>query len=352
MIPSFDKIHLRFKLNGISYTHSELKIVAYSLVKEGEPYEKVIGDFLLDWLDDKQFINVKTSGSTGQPKLIRVSKQAMVNSAIMTGDYFKLEPGFTALHCLPTHFIAGKMMIVRALILGLELDLVEPSSAPGFDDVKYYQFAAMVPMQVKKSIHRLNNIEVLIVGGATVPKDLIQELQDVNAKVFATYGMTETVSHIALKPLNKIKGKSHYTTLPNVQISKDDRDCLIVDAPNLVSGQVITNDIVDLVTETEFEIIGRFDNMINSGGIKLFPEQIEAKLQEQIKERFFIASETDSVLGEQLILVVEADTNSIEKTLFDGLDKFEIPKKTYVISKFAETASGKVHRSNTLKMLK
>ena len=351
MTPTFNKVHLKFKLNGISYSYESLKIVAYSFVKEGEKYEQAIGDFLLDWLDSKDYIEVKTSGSTGISKTIHTSKQAMVNSSIITGDYFNIQPGNTALHCLPAHYIAGKMMLVRALILGLELDLVEPTSAPRYDYLKQYDFCAMIPMQLRKSLHRLSNINVLIVGGASVSKDLIDELKSLKTKVYATYGMTETVSHIALRPLNQKTQNSYFKILRDIKINTDSRDCLVIEAPNLSSKKVITNDIVKLHSESEFEILGRFDNMINSGGVKLFPEQIESKLQSRIKTRFFITSEKNDVLGEQLILLLEADSNSIEDTIFDGLDKYEIPKHIYAIPKFSETTSGKVHRRNTLKML-
>ncbi|OUR90757.1 O-succinylbenzoic acid--CoA ligase [Flavobacteriales bacterium 34_180_T64] len=351
MTPTFDKVHLKFKLNGINYTHESLKVVAYSLIKEGEMYEKAIGDFLLDWLDSKDYVSVKTSGSTGIPKVIRAGKQAMVNSSIITGDFFKLQPGDNALLCLPAHYIAGKMMLVRALILGLELDLVEPTSSPDYDDLKSYSFCAMIPMQLRKSLHRLNNIKILIIGGASVSPDLLNDIKTLNTKVFATYGMTETVSHIALKLLNEHNESSYFKILNDIQISTDSRDCLVINAPKLTSDNIITNDIVKLHSDTEFELLGRYDNIINSGGIKLFPEQIEAKLYNKIASRFFIASEADSILGEQLILIVESDSISLDVSIFNTLHKFEVPKQIYAISEFSETSSGKINRRNTLKML-
>src|SRR5690606_11997668 len=153
MTPTFDKIHYRFKLNSNNYTFNELKEVAYSLVKEGEYYERVMGEFLMNWLDTKDYIEVKTSGSSGQPKLIKVSKQSMVNSAIATGDYFKMEPGDKALHCLPTHYISGKMMLVRAMILGLELDFVEPTSQPVFDYDVDYDLCSVIPFHLQNILH-------------------------------------------------------------------------------------------------------------------------------------------------------------------------------------------------------
>lgn len=351
MIPTFDKIHLKFKLNNNNYSFEELKEVAYSLVKEGEPFERNAGDFLLDWLDDKDYLTVKSSGSTGTPKVIRIHKQAMVYSSIATGNYFKMEPGNTALHCLPTNYIAGKMMMVRAMILGLEIDLVEPSSLPIFDDHKHYDFCAMIPMQIQNSINRLKNIKTIIIGGAPISQGLIDNLQSLKTKVYATYGMTETVSHIAIKPLN-VKSKSpHYKVLEDIEISQDARNCLVVKAPKLSDEIIVTNDIVKLHSKTEFEFVGRIDNMINSGSIKIFPELVEETLRDKIKGRFIIASEPDPLLGEKVILILEGTENSTNASTFEALDPYEVPKKIYTVEKFV-VINDKIQRSKTLELIK
>ncbi|RKE95185.1 AMP-binding protein [Ichthyenterobacterium magnum] len=349
MTPTFDKIHLKFKFNSNKYTFKDLKEVAYSFVKEGDEFEKNIGDFFLDWLDDKPYIETKTSGSTGVQKVIRLSKQAMVNSAIATGDYFNLKPGDSALHCLPCNYIAGKMMMVRALILGLEVDVIKPSSAPIFSTKKRYDFSAMVPLQLKNSLKNLQHINTVIVGGASVSHKLIEDLKSLKTTVYETYGMTETVSHIAVRQLNSLKPSqtNYFKTLPDIEISQDARNCLVVNAPKLSDEVVVTNDIVELKSETQFKWLGRFDNVINSGGIKLFPEQIEVKLQNRIRRRFFITSEKDEVLGEKVVLVLEDESNVLDKSYFKDLDKFEIPKKVYSVSKFSETSTGKVQRQKT-----
>lgn len=352
MTPSFDKVHLKFKLNGNNYDHEELKEVAYSLIKEGEPYEKITGNFLLDWLDEKDTIKVKTSGSTGLPKTIQLKKQAMVNSSIATGNYLKLKPGNTALHCLPNNYIAGKMMLVRAMILGLEMDLVEPTSQPIFDYDKVYHFTAMLPMQLQSTLTYLHNIKIIIVGGSSVSKHLIELTQSLKAKVYATYGMTETATHIALMPLNNKFQEPYYRVLPKVSISQDERGCLVIDAPKVSKEKVVTNDMVMLHSKTEFEWLGRVDNVINSGGVKLFPEQIEEKLKGKMAHPFFIASEPDSLLGQCVIMVVENDSKVFDTSLFKGLEKFEIPKRIYNVPKFKMTTTGKIKRSETLKMIK
>jgi O-succinylbenzoic acid--CoA ligase len=243
------------------------------------------------------------------------------------------------------------MMLVRAMILGLEIDLVEPTSLPIFDDYKHYDFCAMIPLQIQNSLNRLNNIKTIIIGGAPVSKILIDDLQTIKTKVYATYGMTETVSHIAIKPLNVKSQSSHYKVLGGIKISQDDRNCLVVDAPNLSDDIIVTNDIVKLLSKTEFEFVGRYDNMINSGSIKMFPELIEVKLRDKIKERFFIASEPDPLLGEKVILIIEAKENTTNALTFEDLDHYEVPKKVYTVENFVEI-NEKIQRSKTLELLK
>ena len=361
MAPKYNKVHTRFKLNGIHYTYEDLMEVAYSFVKEGVPYETLIGEFLLDWLDSNDFININTSGSTGTPKPISISKQAMVNSAIATGDFFNLKPGDKALHCLPSNFIAGKMMLVRAMILGLELDLVAPTSQPNFSSETHYNFCAMIPLQLQNSLDNCRYIKTIIVGGASVSNALKKAVQNLNSSVYETYGMTETVTHIAVKKINnfniekechaELVEASYFQTLPNINISQDERGCLIIEAPKLSKDKIITNDIVKCVSESEFEWLGRYDHVINSGGLKLFPETIEAKLQDKIKERFFVASNSHETLGEQLILILESDSNTLNESVFLDLDKFEKPKKIYAVKQFVETPSGKIQRKKTLELL-
>ena len=356
MIPKFNKVHNRFKFNGLHFDHEDLKEVAYSLIKEGEHYEKITGNFLIDWLNDSNFLYVETSGATGQPKTIKLKKQAMVHSAIATGDFFGLEPGDTALHCLPSHFIAGKMMFVRALVLGLEIDFVEPSAHPIFDYEKTYDFGAMIPLQLKHTLNYTQNIKSIIVGGSKVTKPLLERIKMSTSKFYETYGMTETVTHIAVRQLQSKNntGEKYFNALDNVKFGQDDRKCLIIHAPKLVKDPLVTNDIVDLKSDISFNLIGRFDNMINSGGVKLFPEQIEEKLQPIIDERFIVASEDDATLGEKLILIVENPRDSVESIgnrirYLKGLTKFEVPKAIYTIDKFKETVNGKIQRNKTIK---
>jgi len=355
MTPNYTKVHIKFKLDNVNYSYKDLMEVAYSYVKEGLPYQQELGNFLLDWLDDKDYVIVKTSGSTGRPKKIKIKKQAMVNSAIATGDFFNLKPGSKVLHCLPSNFIAGKMMIVRAIVLGLELDMVEATALPRIDYEKDYEFCAFTPMQLKNFAKYLKAIKTVIVGGGRVSNAIVDLIKDKKPNVYETYGMTETVSHIAIKKLNNFSDSEDHNlfkTLPGITVSQDERGCLVIEAPNLSDAKIVTNDIVNVESNSSFEWLGRYDNVVNSGGIKLFPEQIESKLQDKIKGEFFITSKQDDTLGEKLILVIEGDKIDIDNSIFIGLDKYEKPKEIIFVKKFKETTSGKIHRKKTLESIK
>jgi O-succinylbenzoic acid--CoA ligase len=341
---TYHNVHNKFKLNGFSFTKDDLLRVAYSFIKEGENYEKPLGIFILDWFDPKPYLEINTSGSTGTPKIIRVDKQAMVNSAIATADFFDLQPGQKVLHCLPTEYVAGKMMFVRAFILGLDMEFVAPSSHPLTGVKGSFDFCGMVPLQAKNSIKDLRRIKKLIIGGAKVTKALEQELATIPSQIYETYGMTETITHIAAKRV----GASAFTVLPNVKITTDDRHCLVIDAHKISGEKIVTNDLVELISDTQFVWKGRFDNVINSGGIKLIPEQIEEKLASSISNCFFVYGKADELLGEKLVLYVEGESMPIDDTIFDGLDKYEKPKEVVFITEFKRTATGKIIRDQSI----
>ncbi|PWA04648.1 AMP-binding protein [Flavobacterium psychrotolerans] len=343
MIPTYHNVHNSFKLNGIHFDRENLLRVAYSFIKEGEDFQKPIGEFLLDWFDDRAYIDLQTSGTTGGPKTIRTSKQAIVESAIATGDFFDLRPGNKALQCLPVHYIAGKLMFIRAFILGLDIDFVAPSAHPMENNDTKYDFVAMVPLQAKNSLNELKNVKKLIIGGSMISKVLEKKLLKLPTKVYETYGMTETITHIAAKQL----GEHAFTVLPNITISQDFRNCLVIHAPRISEDLIVTNDIVELVDENQFVFIGRYDNMINSGGIKLIPEQIEDKLAGKIPARFFVIGKPDELLGEKLVLVVEGEKQTIDETVFEVLDKYEKPKEVLFVPKFKQTENGKILRKES-----
>ncbi len=359
---SIPEIHESFAINKHSLDKEGLKHIAYNFVKEGEVYEQEAGNFLLDWLNDKDYIVVQTSGSTGKPKKIKVYKQHMINSAKATGKFFKAEEGTTALLCLSANYIAGKMMLVRAMVLGWKIDIVPPRTNPLDTVYKQYDFCAMVPLQLDNSLNRLHLVKKLIVGGGPVSEHLKELVQGIRTKVFETYGMTETVSHIAARRINpkrKEKKDAHFfKALPNITLTVDDRNCLVIKAPQLNQETIITNDVVELKTYKKFLWKGRYDNVINSGGIKLYPEEIETKLQLLIGHRFFISSIPDDALGDKLVLIIEREYDKIAYlTIQDAisslksLSKYEVPKKIYFIPQFAETDTGKIQRSKTLDLV-
>ncbi|NQV76958.1 MAG: AMP-binding protein [Lutibacter sp.] len=354
-----NSFHSAFKLQGESF-NSNQELIDYSQQFFLEVYA-----FLIEWFNNECFVEVKTSGSTGNPKVIKLQKKHMINSALATGNYFNLPENTTALLCMSPNYIAGKMMLVRALTLGWQLDVVEAISNPLKGNEKQYDFSAMVPLQLYNSLSHIHKVKKLIIGGGVVSNQLLSKIHDIDTEVFATYGMTETITHVAVQKLNKNKNiitgetiQSHYQTLPNVSISKDNRDCLVIDAPKVSFEKVVTNDLVELISSTEFIWLGRFDTIINSGGIKLIPEQVEEKLAEIISKRFFVAGISDELLGERLILVLENSENNVSKDDIlnkikdlKALSRFEIPKEIYFVEHFVETETKKVNRFETLKLI-
>jgi O-succinylbenzoic acid--CoA ligase len=338
-------VHNHFRINGFHLNAIDLCRVAYDYIKEGNANEQAIGEFLLDWFDNKEYIEMRTSGTTGLPKVVKLEKQAMIQSALATGDFFGLEPHNKALLCLPVQFIAGKMMLVRSLILGLDLDIVTPSTHPlALKNDSQYDFVAMVPLQVQNSIEALRSVKKLIIGGAKMDATLEAKLLPLKTEIYETYGMTETITHIAAKKL----GENVFTVLPNVKIAQDDRGCLVITVPSISDEPIVTNDLVEVIRENQFIFLGRIDNVINSGGVKLIPEQIEAKLIEKIDSRFFVTGLPDPVLGEKLVLVIEGEKQNFSSDFFDFLHKFEKPKEIVFVPKFKENENGKLLRKPSL----
>ena len=350
--PTWHNIHPDFRLNGAKHSKGSLFELGDDLLKSGIPYQKSIGAFLQDWVSEQTTIKVQTSGSTGTPKTIVLKKEHMVNSALATGAYFDLQPEQKALLCLPCTGIAGKMMLVRAMVLGLQLDDVEPSSKPLQDKVQTYDFVAMVPLQVQSSLMQMHQVKQLIIGGAPVDSGLRSELTKLSVHAYETYGMTETITHIAVKRIAEELSNS-FEVLPNISISQDERGCLVIDAPKISDEKIITNDLVELINENRFNWLGRYDSIINSGGIKLVPEMIEEKLSGLIRTRFFVAGLPDETLGQKLVLVVEGKPIVEQELLKDikglkDISKYEVPKAIYFVKAFKETSTQKVDRTKTL----
>ena len=308
--------------------------------------------FLQAWYDDNDFVMGHTSGSTGVPKVIKLLKSDMRASARLTNAYLGIDSNSVLLLSLSPSYIAGKMMIVRALEVGASLIVREPSSMPLHDVTTPITLAAMVPMQVSATLRcsegvaQLSQITNLLVGGAPVSPDLERILSELPIAAYITYGMTETVSHVALRKV----GEKYYTAIGDVRFDVDERGCLVIDAPQLSGRRFVTNDIVTLNNPQQFVWQGRYDNVIISGGLKFCAEVLEEKIASLLSSRFYITSAPDELLGERIVLVIESTPYDVVrmKNLTDGLkgilSRYEMPREIRFVTQFKETFSGKIKR--------
>ncbi|HEX2934915.1 MAG TPA: AMP-binding protein, partial [Bacteroidales bacterium] len=316
--------------------------------------------FLTEWFSDKAYIEAQTSGSTGTPKTIRLQKPAMVNSAKATCAFFGLDATDNALLCLPASYIAGKMMLVRALVSGLDLMVIKPASNPFVNIEKTIDFTAITPHQLYESLGTLarRNIRKIIVGGSAVGYALEHKLQSLPCTIFETYGMTETCSHIALRELNGTGRSDYFALLEGVSIETDKRGCLVIDAPLLTPVKLVTNDVVQIIDDRHFRWLGRFDHVVNSGSVKLYPEQIERTIESILKgSSYFVAGVNDEKLGEKLVLFIEGapfameDLTKLKQTLREVLPPLEIPREIVFIPEFKRSNTGKILKQKVLETI-
>ena len=307
-----------------------------------------IKEFLAEWHNDSPTVLVHTSGSTGEPKPMWVEKRRMEASARMTCDFLGLKEGDTALLCMSLDYIAGKMMVVRSLVRGLRLITVEPNGHPSWEsDVA---FAAMVPMQVFNLLQtpdgcqRLKQIQHLLIGGGAIDETMARVLADFPNQVWSTYGMTETLSHIALRRLNGPNATEWYTPLPGISLSLSDEGCLRIDAPALHEGMLVTNDIVELAPDGRFRVLGRKDNVVCSGGIKIQMEEVERLLRSHLREPYLITKRRDEKFGEAVVLLTEGDTMKAEAVCRQVLPKYWQPRDYVSVAHIPMTETGKPAR--------
>lgn len=337
---STQHIHPDFKLAGKCFTKQETLLM---FVAQKFPEHYV---FLKDWFDEKDHVIAKTSGSTGKPKNIKISKKAMLASSEETGKFFKLGKKSKVLHCLSSKFIAGKMQWVRALHLGWHLRVVPVDSQPLKNTNMSFDFAAMVPLQAQKSLPKLTQIKQLLIGGAPLNFDLEKDLHELPIDVYQSFGMTETITHIALKNLKD--KEAIYHCLPNVKVTQNSEKCLVIKAPRISKQDIITNDVVKIVSDTSFQWLGRLDHIINSGGYKIHPEMLEKKLTPFMAKPFFIYGKPDKTFGTVPVLLLETldptpqDYDAI--FLKAGLHPYEKPKEIVLVKKFIRTPNGKINR--------
>ena len=312
--------------------------------------------FIDEWNNDSAYVEVKTSGSTGEPKRMLVEKRRMLNSARITCDFLGLKPGDTALLCMSTDYIAGKMMVVRSIERGLRLIEVEPCGHPLADNYQLstinYQlnFAAMVPMQVFNSLQvpeekeRLMAIRHLIIGGGAIDEAMEAELRTFPHAVWSTYGMTETLSHIALRRISGPEASEWYTPFATVKLSTTDEGCLVIDAPEVCAQRLTTNDIVELKPDGRFRIRGRKDNVICSGGIKIQIEEVEQTLKKYMRVHYIISKRKDEKFGEIVVLLTEGDTAEAQTICEQVLPKYHQPKVYLHVNQIPLTETGKPAR--------
>jgi o-succinylbenzoate---CoA ligase len=318
--------------------------------------EKEIETFLETWNNSEDFIAVNTSGSTGKSKSMLVSKKNMELSAKKTLNFFKIKKGSSALLCLSLDTIAGKMMLLRSLIGKLNLNIGTISLDPISKLKNPIDFVALVPLQLEAALNsnpeKLKKINTILVGGAPVSQKLIQKLQQHKLSVYQSYGMTETISHVAIRKIG-FETELYYTALKGITFSHENQR-LVIHYPEILNQKLLTNDCIDLIDATHFKYIGRYDFIINSGGIKINPEELELKISGLFEDPFFIWFLPDHRLGQKIVLIIESKNQfNFKKSTFKNLlSKFEIPKLYVTIANFTWTKSTKINRKKTMDTIK
>lgn len=298
-----------------------------------------------------------TSGTTGPPKRFSIPKRDLAMSARLTGATFNLMPGDRVLHCLPARYIAGKVMLMRAFALGLDIHFIDPrgSILKNLKVDDRFRFTAMVPLQLHRAIQEgrarvERQFETILLGGGPVSDALLEDIRTLDARVFQSYGSTETVTHVAIRRINGSSPEDHFTAIGECHFARDPRGCLVVHTPHLSTKQHVTNDLVELMDDTHFRWLGRIDHVILSGGKKIFPEQLEARTAGVIPYPHYFTHAADPVLGQAVMLVLETELPQ-EQVLPEVMEKLmavlhphEWPRRVQALRRIQRTDSGKVIR--------
>ena len=315
-----------------------------------------LDEFLEEWNNPSPDVHVQTSGSTGAPKPMLVEKRRMLASARITCDFLGLRSGDTALLCMSLDYIAGKMMVVRSIERGLKLISVEPSGHP-LSNVEYVDFAAMVPMQVYNSLQvpeereRLMRIRHLIIGGGAIDDQMAAELRTFPNAVWSTYGMTETLSHIALRRISGPDASGWYTPFPSVRVTHNDEGCLVINAPEVCEEPLVTNDIVEFSSDhSKFRVIGRRDNVICSGGIKIQIEEVERHLRPHLHVPYLLTKRHDPKFGEVAVLLTEGSVEEAREVCQRMLSKYHQPRYYLHVARIPLTETGKPARQEAIRL--
>lgn len=347
--PNGQKLYLE---NGVICDADNIQQLITSLPDNAPQILRDLYQFLADWFSPSPYITVHTSGSTGTPKPLTVRKEQMTQSARLTCEFLNLRPGDKALLCMPLQYIAGKMVVVRALVAELQLIPRTPSGHPLADVDTPLRFSAMIPLQVYNTLRipeekqRLRETEILIIGGGPIDAALEAEIKQLPFPVYSTYGMTETLSHIALRRLNGPEASPNYTPLPSVDLSLSPDSTLIIKAPLVCDEQLETNDVARIFPDGSFTILGRKDNIINCGGIKIQTECVEKALRPIISTPFAITTIPHAKYGEAIALLIEkpADVETIKEKIPCLLPKYQRPKYIGEVNAIPLTGSGKINR--------
>jgi O-succinylbenzoic acid--CoA ligase len=318
-------------------------------------WKKDVLSFIAELLDPGIMeFEQKTSGTTGDPRVHLLKKESMERSARRTLEYFRLQPGEKAMLCLPIHYVAGKMMVVRALLGGLHLQLVEPTSRPLRAWREPIRFAAMVPLQVHESLEHgdaLSSVSTLLVGGGEIHPALRRDLEGISSlDTYESFAMTETYTHFAVRKIVKGAPGNQFRLLPGTRIEIDSRGCLVVDMPGITDAPVYTNDLVDISDDgSGFRWLGRFDHVIKTGGVKVIPELLEQTIGKILGYDCLVISEPDPKLGERLVLVVECPdpdppVAGWKDSLSEQLTRYELPKRIMILDEIPRNASFKYDR--------
>ena len=315
-----------------------------------EDHESQVINIVKKWYSDEDNMEFVTSGSTGVSKVIRLSKNKMRYSAEVTMQHIDPDNQIKqAVLCISPSFIGGAMLVIRALMRGIDLFVQKPNAIPSISEKQ--ALISMVPLQVMRSLESgesfFGESHTILIGGAPLPEQYIHQLKTKNIKAFITYGMTETASHVALR---EIHSSEVYHTLGDTQVDIDNRECLKIKGTLTDHEWMQTNDIVEITGNNTFKWIGRADFVINSGGYKVNPEAVESALQDEIKKPILIASEVDEILGQKVILLIESDKPfDIDHSIFNRLHTYSKPKKIVFAAPFIYTSTGKIDRIKTAK---
>ena len=348
-------------IDGCTYTADDCRERLYEdfcRLHGTDSFHARLAEFLQEWFDLSDTVCVHTSGSTGTPKELRVEKRRMMASAMMTVDFLGLQKGDTALLCMPLQYIAGKMVVVRSLVAGLNLLPVTPSGHPLKDLPEAPVFAAMIPMQVFNALQvpaeqaLLKDVRQLIIGGGSIDASLGEALKTFPHAVWSTYGMTETLSHIAMRRLNGPEASEWYTPFSGVNTSLGPDGNLVIHAPAVNPDELPTNDLAKFDAQGRFRILGRRDNIVNTGGVKVQIEQVEDALRPRLPFPFAITSVPDAKFGERIVLLVEnARTDDpLLSQAIAALPPYWRPKQVFCVPQLPQTGTGKPDRATARKL--